>query len=94
MRQADAHRWDRRGEAQRAELPLWRLLGGRYHQLATYNTDGGWLNFDLDTLIADMSSMVEAGWTRVKMKIGGPDPLVDLRRVTAVREHSRSGRLA
>jgi hypothetical protein len=21
------------------------------HQLATYNTDGGWLNFDLDTPI-------------------------------------------
>lgn len=72
--------------AQRAELPLWRLLGGRHSQLQTYNTDGGWLNFDLDTLIRDVNDMVAAGWTRVKMKVGGPDPRVDLQRVRAVRE--------
>ncbi len=80
----DVALWDL--AAQRAELPLWRLLGARHSQLQTYNTDGGWLNFDLNTLIEDMSGMVEAGWNRVKMKIGGPDPLIDLRRMKEVRQ--------
>jgi L-alanine-DL-glutamate epimerase-like enolase superfamily enzyme len=80
----DVALWDL--AAQRAELPLWRMLGGRYNKLLTYNTDGGWLNFDLDTLIEDMSGMVAAGWKRVKMKIGGPDPMVDMQRVMAVRK--------
>jgi L-alanine-DL-glutamate epimerase-like enolase superfamily enzyme len=80
----DVALWDL--AAQRAGLPLWRLLGGRYSRLQTYNTDGGWLNFDQETLIEDMSGMVAAGWKRVKMKVGGPDPLVDIQRVTAVRK--------
>jgi len=72
--------------AQRAGLPLWRLLGGRHNRLNTYNTDGGWLNFDLDTLINDITEKVDAGWNRVKMKVGGPDNSVDIQRVQAVRE--------
>lgn len=80
----DVALWDL--AAQRAGLPLWRLLGGRFDKLITYNTDGGWLNFDMDTLIADTCNMVEAGWKRVKMKVGGPDPLVDIQRVKALRE--------
>lgn len=72
--------------AQRAGLPLWQLLGGRNSTLETYNTDGGWLNFTTSELIDDMQSMVEAGWRRVKMKVGGPDVRTDLQRVEAVRE--------
>jgi L-alanine-DL-glutamate epimerase-like enolase superfamily enzyme len=79
----DVALWDL--AAQRAEQPLWRLLGGRHPQLKTYNTDGGWLNFDLETLISDMGTMVAAGWDRVKMKVGGADPEVDLYRATEVR---------
>lgn len=71
--------------AQRAETPLWKLLGGRHTALETYNTDGGWLNFTVDELHQDMGSMVERGWNRVKMKVGGTDPAVDLERVRAVR---------
>jgi L-alanine-DL-glutamate epimerase-like enolase superfamily enzyme len=79
----DTALWDL--AALRAELPLWKLLGGTYAQLDTYNTDGGWLNFTVDELIGDMLGMVEAGWRSVKMKVGGPDPRVDLERVRAVR---------
>lgn len=71
--------------AQRAGMPLWRLLGGTHSSLQTYNTNGGWLNFGTDELITDIGSMVDAGWSRVKMKVGGPDPREDLERVTRVR---------
>jgi L-alanine-DL-glutamate epimerase-like enolase superfamily enzyme len=72
--------------ARRAELPLWRLLGGRHDRLLTYHTDGGWLNFDRDELVEDTCAIVERGWQRVKMKVGGPDLEEDLSRVAAVRE--------
>ena len=72
--------------AQRAGIPLWQLLGGRHRQVETYNTDGGWLNFTVDELVEDTLAMVEAGWNSVKMKVGGPDPRVDVERVRRVRE--------
>jgi L-alanine-DL-glutamate epimerase-like enolase superfamily enzyme len=72
--------------AQRAGLPLWRLLGGRHATLATYNTDGGWLNFSDEELVADIEAIVAGGWTKVKMKVGGPDLAADVRRVRRVRE--------
>jgi hypothetical protein len=67
--------------------PLWRLLGGRHDTLPTYNTDGGWLNFSPDELIDDMSSMADAGWTWLKMKVGLPDLSADLDRLAKVRAH-------
>ena len=68
-------------------VPLWRLVGGHKDgSVASYNTDGGWLNFETDRLIDEMTAIVEAGWRGVKMKIGLPDPREDLRRVRAVRE--------
>lgn len=72
--------------AKRAEQPLWMLLGGRHPQVETYNTDGGWLNFTVDELVADMGAMVEQGWNAVKMKVGGPDPREDIARVRRVRD--------
>jgi L-alanine-DL-glutamate epimerase-like enolase superfamily enzyme len=72
--------------AQRAGEPLWRLLGGRRSELATYNTDGGWLNFGDSELIEDINSIVAAGWSMVKMKVGGADLRRDLDRVRRVRE--------
>lgn len=83
MAMVDIALWDL--AAQRAETPLWRLLGGAHATLATYNTDGGWLNFTVPELIDDMQAMVDQGWRRVKMKIGGPSLKSDLQRVAAVR---------
>lgn len=80
----DVALWDL--AAQRAQLPLWRMLGGAHRELETYNTDGGWLNLSPDELIADTCAMAEAGWRRVKVKVGSGDLAADLDRVRRVRE--------
>ena len=68
-------------------LPLWRLLGGhKQGVVGSYNTDGGWLNFEVSRLVDEMSAILEQGWTGVKMKIGKSDPREDLSRVAAVRD--------
>jgi L-alanine-DL-glutamate epimerase-like enolase superfamily enzyme len=72
--------------SQRAGLPLWRLLGGHHADLDSYNTDGGWLNLTVDELVTDMTTIVEAGWSWVKMKVGKPDWREDIERVRAVRQ--------
>jgi L-alanine-DL-glutamate epimerase-like enolase superfamily enzyme len=71
--------------AQRAGIPLWRLLGGTADPVEAYNTDGGWLNFSVNDLVRDLASLVDQGWRRVKMKVGHPDWREDARRVRAVR---------
>ncbi|MFC6155596.1 mandelate racemase/muconate lactonizing enzyme family protein [Kribbella jiaozuonensis] len=77
--------WDLK--AKHCGLPLWRLAGGhKQGQVRSYNTDGGWLNFEVPRLIDEMSRIVDQGWSGVKMKIGKDDPREDLRRVAAVRD--------
>ncbi len=77
--------WDLKAQA--AGLPLWRLLGGhKPGAVPSYNTDGGWLNFEIPRLIDEMSGLVSQGFRGVKMKIGKDDPREDIRRVAAVRE--------
>lgn len=71
--------------AQRAGVPLWRLLGGTADPVEAYNTDGGWLNFSVSELARDLASLIDQGWRRVKMKVGKPDWREDARRVRAVR---------
>jgi L-alanine-DL-glutamate epimerase-like enolase superfamily enzyme len=81
----DVALWDLKAKA--FGVPLWRLVGGHKNgSVESYNTDGGWLNFEVPQLIEEMSAILEAGWRGVKMKIGKPDPRDDVRRVTAVRE--------
>jgi L-alanine-DL-glutamate epimerase-like enolase superfamily enzyme len=72
--------------AQRAGLPLWRLLGGHHSALHSYNTDGGWLNRTVEELIDEMGDLRAQGWDRLKMKIGKPDWREDVKRMRAVRE--------
>jgi L-alanine-DL-glutamate epimerase-like enolase superfamily enzyme len=77
--------WDARAKS--FGVPLRRLVGGHKDgRVPSYNTDGGWLNFDVAQLVEEMTAMVEAGWPGVKMKVGKADPREDVRRVTAVRE--------
>jgi L-alanine-DL-glutamate epimerase-like enolase superfamily enzyme len=71
--------------AQRAGVPLWRLLGGTADPIEAYNTDGGWLNFSVGDLVRDMTSLIDQGWRRVKMKVGTADWREDARRVRTVR---------
>ena len=77
--------WDLKAKA--AGLPLWKLLGGSASKkVEAYNTDGGWLNWPLETVVSDCKRLVEEeGYRAVKLKVGGPSPREDLRRVEAVR---------
>jgi L-alanine-DL-glutamate epimerase-like enolase superfamily enzyme len=77
--------WDLKSKA--AQQPLWKLLGGSASKkVEAYNTDGGWLNWPIETLVSDCKRLVEEnGYRAVKLKVGGPDPREDLRRIEAVR---------
>jgi L-alanine-DL-glutamate epimerase-like enolase superfamily enzyme len=73
--------------AKRAEVPLYRLLGGARDQVPMYNTDVGWLNRPLDEMVHLSREAVErAGFTALKLKIGKSDPDEDVERVAKVRE--------
>jgi L-alanine-DL-glutamate epimerase-like enolase superfamily enzyme len=82
----DVALWDLKAKA--ANVPLWQLLGGSSaKELAAYNTDGGWLNWPLETLIDDTRRLVEEeGFTGVKIKVGSRRIASDLERVEAVRK--------
>lgn len=81
----DVALWDLKAKA--AGLPLWKLLGGdKPRPLEAYNTDGGWLNWPLDTLVDDCRRLVEEeGFRGIKIKVGSPDAGRDLQRIEAVR---------
>ena len=77
--------WDLKAKG--AGLPLWKLLGGSAAKaVEAYNTDGGRLNWSLETMLADCRRLVEEdGYRAVKIKVGGPSPREDLKRVEAGR---------
>lgn len=72
--------------AQLQGLPLCDLLGGSdASSFPTYNTNGGWLSFSLKELIDNAKATINDGFTGVKIKLGLPDGVDDIRRVEAVR---------
>lgn len=77
--------WDMK--ARRAGLPLAKLLGARRDAVRTYNTSGGFLSTPLDELLRNCSRSVEAGIGGIKIKVGQPQPMKDLQRLEAVRDH-------
>lgn len=70
--------------AQRAGLPLYRLLGGARERIAAY---GSGINMHLDgePLLDQMRDFLDRGYRAVKMKVGRDDPREDVERVAAVR---------
>lgn len=81
----DVALWDLKAKA--ASQPLWALLGGaaRPRQEA-YNTDIGWLSLSLpDILDGARHAIEELGFRRIKVKVGHADPVVDVKRLEAVR---------
>jgi len=73
--------------AKAAEKPLWQVLGGaRSSDIPIYNTHAGWLNYSIEQLIDEAQSLVDQGYTALKMKVGLADSREDLRRVSAVRK--------
>lgn len=67
--------------ARRADLPLWKLLGGYRRRIATSVTIG---ILPLDETVAVARRQVELGFRHLKLK-GGRDPEEDAERVLAVR---------
>jgi len=73
--------------AKAAERPLWQVLGGaRSADMPIYNTHAGWLNYSVEQLLDEASSLIDQGYTALKMKVGRPDTAEDYRRVAAVRK--------
>ena len=66
--------------------PLWRHLGPAKQRVKAYNTDGGWLTWSTEELVADMQRIIDRGFDAVKMKLGRSDPREDFERVRAVRQ--------
>ncbi|MGE8583922.1 MAG: mandelate racemase/muconate lactonizing enzyme family protein, partial [Agrobacterium tumefaciens] len=82
----DVALWDLK--AKKAGVPLWQYLGGaRTTGVEAYNTDIGWLSFNLENLLAGSARAVEEeGFTRLKIKVGHDDPNIDIGRLAAVRK--------
>ena len=77
--------WDMK--AKRAGLPLAKLLGARRDEVRTYNTSGGFLSTPIEELLENCTASMEAGIGGLKIKVGQPDPMLDLARLEAVRNH-------
>jgi L-alanine-DL-glutamate epimerase-like enolase superfamily enzyme len=73
--------------AKQRRQPLWQILasGRPPSSIEAYDTDAGWLNLPIDELVDGCRRSVDRGFRGVKIKIGSPNPAVDVRRVEAVR---------
>lgn len=80
----DVALWDMK--AKRADLPLAKLLGARRDSVRCYNTSGGFLSTPVEQLVENCEASIAAGIGGLKIKVGQPDPMLDLRRLDAVRK--------
>lgn len=77
--------WDLK--AKRARLPLAKLLGAHRDSVRCYNTSGGYLSMPIEEVKQRVSMALDKGIGAIKLKVGQPDPMVDLQRIEAVRKH-------
>jgi L-alanine-DL-glutamate epimerase-like enolase superfamily enzyme len=75
--------WDARCKA--SGLPLWVAAGGARPSIPLYDTEGGWLHFDTDELVAQAVESQRRGLGGVKIKVGKPRGHEDAERLAAVR---------
>ena len=80
--------WDLK--ARRADLPLFRLLGGFDARVPCY---AGGIDVDLsvDALLKQTDDNLTMGFRAIKMKVGRPDLASDVTRVQAMRKHLGNG---
>jgi len=81
--------WDLK--AKRANLPLAKLLGAHRDSVQCYNTSGGFLSTPIELVLENISQALASGIGGIKIKVGQPDPMIDLKRLEAVREHLGGG---
>jgi len=75
--------WDARCKV--SGLPLWVAAGGAHPSIPLYDTEGGWLHFDTDELVAQAVESQRRGLGGVKIKVGKPRGHEDAERLAAVR---------
>ena len=83
--------WD--CKAKRAGLPLAKLLGAHRDSVPVYNTSGGFLSSPISEVLDNVEAAIARGIGGIKIKVGQPDPMLDLARVQAVHERI-AGRIA
>jgi L-talarate/galactarate dehydratase len=80
----DVALWDLK--AKRAGLPLAKLLGAYRDGVRCYNTSGGFLSVPAQEAVANAEAALASGVGGIKLKVGHPDPRVDIRRVELARK--------
>ena len=80
--------WDLK--AKRAEVPLWRLLGGFDPRVPCY-AGGIDLLLPLEKLLEQTDDNLAKGFRAIKMKVGRDKLSEDVERVAAMREHLGDG---
>ncbi|MFM0052525.1 mandelate racemase/muconate lactonizing enzyme family protein [Caballeronia grimmiae] len=75
--------WDLKSK--RADLPLWRMLGGYDPKVPVY-AGGVDLDFPLEQLLCQAEGFIEKGFRAIKMKVGRKNLAEDVERVGAMRE--------
>jgi L-alanine-DL-glutamate epimerase-like enolase superfamily enzyme len=80
--------WDLK--AKRANLPLWKALGGFDHKVPCY-AGGIDLDLPLDKLLRQTDDNLGKGFRAIKMKVGRANLFEDVERVGAMREHLGAG---
>lgn len=81
----DTALWDIVGKAM--NTPLYKVLGAYQDRVCAYASGGFYSSSkDVDQLVEEMASYVQAGFTAAKIKVGGLSIKEDVERVRAVRE--------
>ena len=80
----DVALWDLK--AKRAGLPLAKLLGAYRDGVRCYNTSGGFLSVPAEEAVANAQAALASGVGGIKLKVGHPDPRVDIERVELARK--------
>jgi L-alanine-DL-glutamate epimerase-like enolase superfamily enzyme len=80
--------WDLK--AKRANLPLWKALGGFDPKVPCY-AGGIDLELPLDKLLRQTDDNLGKGFRAIKMKVGRANLFEDVERVKAMREHLGAG---
>jgi len=80
--------WDMK--ARRANLPLWRLLGGFDRRVPCY-AGGIDLDLSVEDLLKQTDGNLAKGFRAIKMKVGRPSLAADVARVKAMRDHLGEG---
>ncbi len=76
--------WDLAARA--AGLPLYRYLGGDRSRVPTYASEGLWIDYTIDELIAEAERFLARGHRAMKMRVGKPSGREDVERARRLRE--------